>query len=157
MHRQCSAVVWLQELSTDELVQVLVTPKNALAKQYARMFQLNSTRLHVTPKALQAIAVIAKEKGTGARGLRSIMERLLNNAMFEVSTSCSRRPRNVLTSASAEVPACVCVKHLSRIGRTQRADVAFIAKQVEQCLYTLSVLEVISDVSLCSRTCWPSC
>ena len=67
---------------------MLVSPKNALAKQYATMFQLNKTRLHVTPKALQAIAVIAKEKGTGARGLRSIMERLLIDAMFEASTSC---------------------------------------------------------------------
>ena len=75
----------LQELTTDQLVQVLVTPKNALTRQYAKTFELNQTRLHVTPKAMQAIAVIAKDKGTGARGLRSIMERLLCDAMYEVT------------------------------------------------------------------------
>lgn len=75
----------LQELTTEQLVQVLVTPKNALGKQYAKMFELNQTTLHVTPKAMQAVAVIAKDKGTGARGLRSIMEALLDEAQYWVS------------------------------------------------------------------------
>lgn len=75
----------LQELTTDQLVQVLITPKNALGKQYAKMFELYQTSLHVTPKAMQAVAVIAKDKGTGARGLRSIMENLLRDAQYWVS------------------------------------------------------------------------
>lgn len=73
----------LHELSTDELCQVLVAPKNALTRQYSKQFDMSQAELHITQKALQAIAVIAKEKGTGARGLRSIMERLLMNAMYE--------------------------------------------------------------------------
>lgn len=74
----------MQELTTDELCQVLVTPKNALSRQYAKQFNMSQTQLHMTGKATQAIATIAKDKGTGARGLRSIMERLLMDAMFEV-------------------------------------------------------------------------
>ena len=77
--------VWcVQELTTDELCQVLVTPKNALTRQYAKQFNMSQTQLHMTSKAMQAIAAIAKDKGTGARGLRSIMERLLMDAMFDV-------------------------------------------------------------------------
>ena len=74
----------VQELTTDELCQVLVTPKNALTRQYAKQFNMSQTQLHMTSKAMQAIAAIAKDKGTGARGLRSIMERLLMDAMFDV-------------------------------------------------------------------------
>ncbi|DBA73900.1 TPA: hypothetical protein ACH3X2_009551 [Trebouxia sp. C0005] len=73
----------MQELSTDQLCEVLVTPKNALSRQYAKQFEMSQARLSITQKALQAIAVIAKDKGTGARGLRSIMERLLVDAMFD--------------------------------------------------------------------------
>lgn len=75
----------LQELSTQELCQVLVAPKNALSRQYSKQFDMSDAHLHITSKAMQAIAVIAKDKGTGARGLRSIMEKLLMDAMFEVS------------------------------------------------------------------------
>lgn len=74
----------MQELSTDQLCEVLVSPKNALSRQYAKQFEMSQARLSITQKALQAIAVIAKDKGTGARGLRSIMERLLVDAMFDV-------------------------------------------------------------------------
>ncbi|KAL0054301.1 hypothetical protein WJX82_006797 [Trebouxia sp. C0006] len=73
----------LHELSTDQLCEVLVTPKNALSRQYSKQFEMSQARLSITQKALQAIAVIAKDKGTGARGLRSIMERLLVDAMFD--------------------------------------------------------------------------
>lgn len=85
----------MQELSTDQLCEVLVTPKNALSRQYAKQFEMSQARLSITQKALQAIAVIAKDKGTGARGLRSIMERLLVDAMFDVSLP------NVCTCESA--------------------------------------------------------
>lgn len=73
----------LHELSTDQLCEVLTAPKNALSRQYLKQFEMSQAQLRITKKALQAIAVIAKEKGTGARGLRSIMERLLVDAMFE--------------------------------------------------------------------------
>ncbi|KAA6427284.1 MAG: ATP-dependent Clp protease ATP-binding subunit [Trebouxia sp. A1-2] len=80
------------ELSTDQLCEVLVTPKNALSRQYAKQFEMSQARLSITQKALQAIAVIAKDKGTGARGLRSIMERLLVDAMFDVSLPNAPEP-----------------------------------------------------------------
>ena len=66
-----------------------MTPKNALSRQYSKQFDMSSAQLYITQKAMQAIAVIAKDKGTGARALRSIMERLLMDAMYEVSTSLS--------------------------------------------------------------------
>lgn len=82
----------MQELSTDQLCEVLTAPKNALSRQYLKQFEMSQAQLRITKKALQAIAVIAKDKGTGARGLRSIMERLLVDAMFEVSLPAFSSP-----------------------------------------------------------------
>jgi ATP-dependent Clp protease ATP-binding subunit ClpX len=77
-------IVSLQELSEDELVQVLTQPRNALTKQYKQLFALNHASFGVTRGALRAIARRAKDRGTGTRSLRSIMEGLLTDAMFEV-------------------------------------------------------------------------
>ena len=70
-------------------MEVLTKPKNALAKQYERMFGMSRARMHITESARRAIAQAARERGTGARGLRSIMENLLQPVMFDVS---HRRP-----------------------------------------------------------------
>ena len=70
-------------------MEVLTKPKNALAKQYERMFDMSRARMHITESARRAIAQAARERGTGARGLRSIMENLLQPVMFDVS---HRRP-----------------------------------------------------------------
>uniref|UniRef100_A0A383WD52 Clp ATPase C-terminal domain-containing protein n=1 Tax=Tetradesmus obliquus TaxID=3088 RepID=A0A383WD52_TETOB len=77
-------IVSLQELSEDELVQVLTQPRNALTKQYKQLFALNQASFGVTRGALRAIARRAKDRGTGTRSLRSILEGLLTDAMFEV-------------------------------------------------------------------------
>jgi len=77
-------IVTLQELNESELIQVMQGPKNALIKQYSRLLSMNDADLEVTPEALHAIATEARKKGTGARGLRSIMERLLTEAMYKV-------------------------------------------------------------------------
>jgi ATP-dependent Clp protease ATP-binding subunit ClpX len=77
-------IVSLQELSEDELVQVLTGPKNALTKQYKQLFSLNKSGFGVTQAALRAIARKAIDKGTGTRSLRSIMEGLLTEAMYDV-------------------------------------------------------------------------
>ncbi|SDU82290.1 ATP-dependent Clp protease ATP-binding subunit ClpX [Arcanobacterium phocae] len=74
----------VEELSVDDLVEILTTPKNALLKQYQKMFALDGVTLDITPEALRAIATEAIERGTGARGLRSIMENLLRELMFEI-------------------------------------------------------------------------
>ncbi|GAB2230975.1 hypothetical protein Drorol1_Dr00027256 [Drosera rotundifolia] len=77
-------LVTLSALSEEQLVQVLMEPKNALSKQYKKMFNMNNVKLHMTEGALRLIAQKSMAKNTGARGLRSIMERILTEAMFEV-------------------------------------------------------------------------
>jgi ATP-dependent Clp protease ATP-binding subunit ClpX len=74
----------LDELSEEDLVRILVEPKNALVKQYKRMFSFENSTLEFTDEALKAIAHEAKTRGTGARGLRSICERVLQNVMFDL-------------------------------------------------------------------------
>ena len=74
----------LDELSEDDLVRILTEPKNALVKQYVKMFDFEDCKLEFEPDALRAIAHEAAEHGTGARGLRSICERVLQEAMYEL-------------------------------------------------------------------------
>ena len=74
----------LQDLDEDALVTILTEPKNALVKQYQRLFELEDTRLTFTADALRAIARRAIKRKTGARGLRSIMEDILLETMFEL-------------------------------------------------------------------------
>ncbi|PWA69362.1 clp protease, ATP-binding subunit ClpX [Artemisia annua] len=71
-------------LNEDQLLQVLTEPKNALGKQYKRMFAMNNVKLHFTDTALRLIAKKAIAKNTGARGLRAILENVLVDSMFEV-------------------------------------------------------------------------
>ncbi|XP_008218637.1 PREDICTED: CLP protease regulatory subunit CLPX2, mitochondrial [Prunus mume] len=77
-------LVSLSSLNEDQLVQVLTEPKNALGKQYKKMFNMNNVKLHFTDNALRLIAKKAMAKNTGARGLRAILENILTDAMFEV-------------------------------------------------------------------------
>lgn len=74
----------LSELSEEDLVRILVEPKNALVKQYTRMFEFEDCRLAFDKAALTAIAHEAVEHGTGARGLRSICERVLMDVMYDL-------------------------------------------------------------------------
>ena len=66
------------------LVQILTEPRNALVKQYAKLFELDNVELEFTDDALQAIADQAVLRGTGARGLRAILEEVLLSTMYEV-------------------------------------------------------------------------
>ena len=74
----------LEYLDEDALVTIFTQPKNALVKQYQRLFEIEDTDLTFTPDALTAIAKRAIQRKTGARGLRSIMEDILLNTMFEL-------------------------------------------------------------------------
>lgn len=74
----------LSELDEDALVQILIEPKNALIKQYHKLFAMEGVELDVRPSALQAIAKKAVKRKTGARGLRSIMENILLDTMYEL-------------------------------------------------------------------------
>ena len=74
----------LEDLDKDALVTILTQPKNALIKQYQRLFEIEDTKLTFTDDALQAVAEKAIERKTGARGLRSILENTLLDTMFEL-------------------------------------------------------------------------
>ncbi|MFT4083073.1 MAG: ATP-dependent Clp protease ATP-binding subunit ClpX [Nocardioides sp.] len=74
----------VNKLDRDALVQILTTPRNALVKQYQKLFDLDGVDLEFTPEAIEAIADKALERGTGARGLRAIIEELLLHVMYDV-------------------------------------------------------------------------
>ena len=77
-------VATLQELEESALVQILTEPKNALIKQYQKLFSMEDVELEVRPGALSAIAKKALSRKTGARGLRSILEHALLDTMYEL-------------------------------------------------------------------------
>src|SRR5476649_1921083 len=77
-------IATLGELTEDALVQILTEPKNALVKQYQKLFMMDGVELEIRPSALAAIARKALARKTGARGLRSIMEQALIDTMFEL-------------------------------------------------------------------------
>ncbi|ESQ43169.1 hypothetical protein EUTSA_v10013106mg [Eutrema salsugineum] len=77
-------LVSLSALTENQLMQVLTEPKNALGKQYKKMYQMNSVKLHFTESALRLIAKKAITKNTGARGLRALLESILMDSMYEI-------------------------------------------------------------------------
>jgi ATP-dependent Clp protease ATP-binding subunit ClpX len=77
-------VATLTDLDEAALIQILTSPKNALVKQYQKLFEMEDVRLSMTDDALSAIATKAIERKTGARGLRSIMETILLETMFDL-------------------------------------------------------------------------
>jgi len=77
-------VTSVENLDKPALMQILTEPKNALVKQYERLFDLDEVELEFTPESLDAIAELALKRGTGARGLRAIMEGVLLGVMYDV-------------------------------------------------------------------------
>ena len=77
-------IATLEELSEDALVQILSEPRNALTKQYGRLFDMEGVELDFREDALRAVALKAMERKTGARGLRSILENVLLDTMYDV-------------------------------------------------------------------------
>jgi ATP-dependent Clp protease ATP-binding subunit ClpX len=77
-------IATLEDLDEGALVQILTEPKNALVKQYQRLFEMEDVKLTITVDALKAISRKAIERKTGARGLRSIMEAILLDTMFDL-------------------------------------------------------------------------
>ncbi|MCB9736304.1 MAG: ATP-dependent Clp protease ATP-binding subunit ClpX [Deltaproteobacteria bacterium] len=77
-------VATLHELSEEALIRILVEPKNALAKQYRRLFEMDGVRVTFTDAALKAVARRALERNTGARGLRAILEDAMLDLMYDV-------------------------------------------------------------------------
>ena len=77
-------VATLEELDEEALVSILTQPKNALVKQYQKLFSMEDVELELKPSALRLIAKQAMIRKTGARGLRSILERALLDTMYEL-------------------------------------------------------------------------
>ena len=77
-------VVDLGKLTADDLKRILAEPKNALVKQYQKLLSMNNVTLEFTSDAIDELAALAEKKGTGARGLRSIMENLMLDVMYQL-------------------------------------------------------------------------
>jgi ATP-dependent Clp protease ATP-binding subunit ClpX len=74
----------VKKLDRHALVQILTEPRNALVKQYQKLFELDDVLLEFTPEAIDSIAEKAMERGTGARGARAILEEVLLHVMYDV-------------------------------------------------------------------------
>ena len=74
----------LNSLTREDLVRILTEPKNALVKQYQKLFSFDDVELVFQPEALEAVADKAIERNIGARGLRAVMEGLLTNIMYDI-------------------------------------------------------------------------
>ena len=77
-------IVTLDELSEDALVRIITEPKNALLKQYQKLFKIDGVELEIEPEAVRAVAKKTLERKTGARGLRSILEGIMTDIMYEI-------------------------------------------------------------------------
>jgi ATP-dependent Clp protease ATP-binding subunit ClpX len=77
-------IATLEDLDIDALVKILTEPKNALVKQYQKLFDMENVKLGFTDDAMVAVAKKAIERKTGARGLRSILEGILLDTMFDL-------------------------------------------------------------------------
>ena len=94
-------IVTLDALDEDALVEILTKPKNALVKQYQKLMEMDGSKLMFEDEALRLIAKEAIQRKTGARGLRSILERIMRNVMYEVpsvggNTACTVTKDDVL-------------------------------------------------------------
>ncbi|WP_024954964.1 ATP-dependent Clp protease ATP-binding subunit ClpX [Sulfurospirillum arcachonense] len=74
----------LGEITKDEMVQILTEPHNAIFKQYKKLFAIDNVELNFEPEALEEVAILAIKRKTGARGLRTIMEEIMTDVMYEL-------------------------------------------------------------------------
>jgi ATP-dependent Clp protease ATP-binding subunit ClpX len=112
----------VHSLDREALMSILTEPKNALIKQYAKFFEFEDVELEVDAVALGAIADLALDRGTGARGLRAILEEVLLNAMFEIPGKGDVAKVVVTEQAVKEkVAPLVVMRGTSRAPRQRRA------------------------------------
>ncbi len=89
----------LAPLEEADLVRIMTEPRNSLVRQYQKFFEMEQAHLEFTPEALREIAVIAKAKDTGARGLRSVVEGLMFDVMYELPDQQERGKKYIVTPA----------------------------------------------------------
>jgi ATP-dependent Clp protease ATP-binding subunit ClpX len=92
----------LQELDEDAMVQILTEPRNALIRQYEKIFEMDNASLSFTPEALRAIARKAKARDVGARALRGVVESLMLDLMFELPEHAEERAEFEITAEMVE-------------------------------------------------------
>ncbi|MGE5231260.1 MAG: ATP-dependent Clp protease ATP-binding subunit ClpX, partial [Deltaproteobacteria bacterium] len=110
-------VVSLEALDEEALMRILVEPKNALTKQYKKLFELESVGLTFDNEALRAVAEKALKRGTGARGLRSILETMMTDIMFDLPTRDDVREVVITKESIAEGVAPLVVTERPRTKR----------------------------------------
>lgn len=120
-------VVTLDSLDKDALMQILTEPKNALTKQYEKLFELDGVKLEFDKKALSAIADKAIQRRTGARGLRSIIEEIMLDVMYEIPSSeniekCIVTEETVLNNARPTIVYSDAQKVKKKIKKTESAS-----------------------------------
>ena len=98
-------ITWLDQLDRDSLKRILTEPKNAILRQYERLFEIDGMKLEIEDGVLDLIVDTAIENKLGARGLRSICERVLNDAMFEAPSSRRKTFRLTLDYAKQRISA----------------------------------------------------
>ncbi len=91
----------LESLKKEDLVQILTQPKNALAKQYAALLELDGVELEITQAALEAVAQKALDRQIGARGLRAVMEKVMTGIMYEIPSDLTIK-KVIITAESIE-------------------------------------------------------
>ena len=101
-------IATLKDLDKEALIKILVEPKNALVKQYTKLFEIDGVELEFKQEALEAIVDKAIERKTGARGLRSIIEEIMRDIMFEIPSNpnivkCIITKETVLNGSEPEV------------------------------------------------------
>lgn len=106
------AIVTLEDLSKESLVRILSEPKNSIVKQYKKLFEMDGVELDFEQDALMAIASLAIERNTGARGLRSIMEELMMPLMYDIP---SREDLSQVTITSQAVLEKAEPKYLTKV------------------------------------------
>ncbi|MBR5642276.1 MAG: ATP-dependent Clp protease ATP-binding subunit ClpX [Firmicutes bacterium] len=94
-------IVTLNELSVDALMRIITEPKNSLIRQYKKLFEMDGVELEVETEAVRAIAEKAASKKTGARGLRSIVEEILTDIMYEIPSRSDVR-KVIITKSCVE-------------------------------------------------------
>jgi ATP-dependent Clp protease ATP-binding subunit ClpX len=93
-------IMSLDNLDRDALKRILTEPRNAILRQYEKMFEIDGIKLEIEPEVLDLIVDTAIKEKLGARGLRSICERIMNDAMYEAPSS--RRKTFKLTAEYAK-------------------------------------------------------
>ena len=95
-------VASLEQLTEEDLIKILTEPKNAVTRQYIKLFAMEKVKLVFEHDALVALAKKAAERGTGARGLRSIIEKMMVDIMFDLPDMSSKYKECIVTAATVK-------------------------------------------------------